>query len=73
MFDDSVQHEVVYSGLDCASARSRTTPTGKERTAPLRVVLIVDLWHPALSGPEKAAIAALFPPFRNDKGATSVA
>jgi hypothetical protein len=47
LFDDSYEHSVVYGAV--------SDPR-------LRVVLIIDLWHPALTSMERAAIMHMYPP-----------
>ncbi|XP_065188199.1 aspartate beta-hydroxylase domain-containing protein 2-like [Sycon ciliatum] len=51
LFDDAYGHEVKHDGCEEDGAR---------------VVLLVDLWHPALTSDEQACLRALFPPLQDN-------
>jgi len=53
LFDDSFEHSAAY--------RLRPGAVGSPLPPP-RLVLVVDLWHPLLPVPDRAALGVLYPP-----------
>eukprot|EP00551_Chaetoceros_affinis_P001915 CAMPEP_0203643886 /NCGR_PEP_ID=MMETSP0088-20131115/9328_1 /ASSEMBLY_ACC=CAM_ASM_001087 /TAXON_ID=426623 /ORGANISM="Chaetoceros affinis, Strain CCMP159" /LENGTH=59 /DNA_ID=CAMNT_0050500209 /DNA_START=47 /DNA_END=226 /DNA_ORIENTATION=+ len=49
VFDDSLIHSAEYPNVANGSTE-------------VRVVLVVDLWHPSLSDDERGLLASLYPP-----------
>jgi len=56
LFDDSFLHSAVHGGSDDPDS------DGKDDADGARIVLIVDLWHPALSDADRTALGVLYPP-----------
>jgi len=54
VFDDSIVHSATYS--PCEEDRGSV-----DSASLLRIVLIIDLWHPSLSDEERRAVADLYP------------
>jgi hypothetical protein len=65
VFDDSYVHSVTFPPENDES--SENTDSRMLPTQPSRTVLIVDLWHPDLSSPERSLLQQLYPPFPSTK------
>lgn len=64
LFDDSFVHSAVYVGSNNISGSSsdNSSTSSNEQYDGDRIVLIVDLWHPALSESDRTALGVLYPP-----------
>jgi hypothetical protein len=64
LFDDSFVHSAVYVGSNNRSGGSgdNSSSSSNEQYGGDRIVLIVDLWHPALSESDRTALGVLYPP-----------
>jgi aspartyl/asparaginyl beta-hydroxylase (cupin superfamily) len=64
LFDDSFVHSAVYVRTNDRSGSSSDIISGSsnEHYDGDRIVLIVDLWHPALSESDRTALGVLYPP-----------
>lgn len=62
LFDDSFVHSAVYVGSDDRSSSDSSSGSSNKQYDGDRIVLIVDLWHPALSESDRTALGVLYPP-----------
>ena len=64
LFDDSFVHSAVHVGSNDRSGSSSdsSSTSSNEQYDGDRIVLIVDLWHPALSESDRTALGVLYPP-----------
>lgn len=65
VFDDSFTHSVTY--LDEQNGHVNAEKNLQSEASSARMVLIVDLWHPALQSIEKNLVTDLYPPYTSLK------